>query len=72
MSVGHYNGRATQAVDKNPGKTAIATFVCDVGAISMEKITKWMAGKLRIIILLQFELISFRFAYVKDRNLTFP
>ena len=34
----------------------------------MEHIIKYIAGKLRIIILRQFELITFRFAYVRDRN----
>ena len=41
-------------------------------AIFMEHIITWMAEKLHRIILLHFELLTFQFAYVRDRNLTFP
>ena len=53
-----------------PGKSAIFIFVDRFMGFSMVDIIKRIAGKLRKIILLRFELITSRFYYGRDRNLT--
>ena len=55
---------------KNLEKPQCLTSVALVLGYLYGKFMESYAEKLRIIILLQFEVLAFRFAYVRDRSLT--
>ena len=57
---------------RKPGKTRIVDNVGHFVAIVMVNLWKRYAQKLHKIILLQFELITFRFAYGRNQNSSFP
>ena len=56
-------------IQKKHGKTSIVVICCDCSAISIVNLWKRYAKKLRSMILLQFELITFRFGYMITLNI---